>query len=42
MMRKVMQVDRLAALGWRASTSVEEGFRAAYRWYVDNIDKVRQ
>jgi GDP-L-fucose synthase len=41
MMRKVMQVDRLAALGWRASTSVEEGFRAAYRWYVDNIDKVR-
>lgn len=41
MMRKVMQVDRLASLGWRASTSVEEGFRAAYRWYVDNIERVR-
>ncbi len=41
MMRKVMQVDRLASLGWRASTSVEEGFRAAYLWYVDNIERVR-
>jgi len=42
MMRKVMQVDRLAAMGWRARTSVEEGFRQAYRWYVDNIDQVRR
>jgi GDP-L-fucose synthase len=42
MMRKVMRVDRLAELGWRASTPVEDGFRQAYRWYVDNLDKVRR
>jgi len=42
MMRKVMQVDRLAAMGWQASTSVEEGFGKAYRWYVDNVDQVRR
>jgi GDP-L-fucose synthase len=42
MMRKVMQVDKLAALGWKAQTSVEDGFRLAYRWYVDNIDDVRR
>ena len=33
--RKVMNVDRLAALGWRAPTDLEEGFRLAYRWYVE-------
>ncbi len=34
--RKVMDVSRLTALGWKARTPLEEGFRAAYRWYVDN------
>jgi GDP-L-fucose synthase len=42
MMRKVMRVDRLAALGWRAKTHVRDGFRQAYRWYVENIDQVRR
>ncbi len=42
MMRKVMQVDKLAGMGWKASTPVEEGFRLAYEWYVENIDEVRR
>jgi GDP-L-fucose synthase len=42
MMRKVMQVDKLATMGWKASTPVEEGFRLAYNWYVDNLDQVRR
>jgi GDP-L-fucose synthase len=42
MMRKVMRVNRLAKLGWRATTPLEDGFRLAYRWYVENIDRVRQ
>ena len=42
MMRKVMDVDKMAELGWQASTPVEEGFRLAYRWYVDNYDSVRR
>ncbi len=42
MMRKVMNVDRLADMGWKAETRVEDGFRHAYRWYVDNFDQVRR
>jgi GDP-L-fucose synthase len=36
MLRKVMDVRRLAALGWHAKTALEEGFRRAYEWYVAN------
>jgi GDP-L-fucose synthase len=35
--RKVMDVRRLTALGWRASTPLKEGLRKAYRWYVENV-----
>ena len=34
--RKVMDVSRLAALGWKAKTPLEEGLRKAYRWYIEN------
>lgn len=37
MPRKVMDVSRLAALGWSAPTDFETGMRAAYRWYVDHM-----
>jgi len=32
--RKLLDVSRLAKLGWRASTSLEEGIRLAYRAYL--------
>ena len=34
--RKLLDVSRLAALGWRATISLEDGLRDAYRWYLDN------
>jgi GDP-L-fucose synthase len=37
MPRKVMDVSRLKALGWKARTPLEEGFSRAYRWYVDEV-----
>ena len=37
MPRKVMDVNRLKALGWTASTDFEAGMREAYRWYVEHI-----
>ena len=35
--RKVMDVSRLTALGWRAQTPFAEGIRQAYAWYAANI-----
>ena len=34
--RKVMDVSRLAAMGWTAKTPLDSAMRAAYRWYVEN------
>jgi GDP-L-fucose synthase len=33
--RKLLDVSRLAKLGWRAKTSLEDGMRLAYRAYLD-------
>jgi GDP-L-fucose synthase len=41
MPRKVMDISRLSALGWRATTGFEEGMREAYRWYVDHVAERR-
>jgi GDP-L-fucose synthase len=35
--RKVMDVAKLRALGWTARTPLEDGFRKAYAWYVENV-----
>ena len=32
--RKLLDVDRLATLGWRARTSLEDGLRLAYQAYL--------
>lgn len=37
MPRKVMDVSRLRALGWTASTDFESGMREAYRWYLNTL-----
>jgi len=33
--RKLLDVSRLAALGWKARTPLREGLQAAYQWYLD-------
>jgi GDP-L-fucose synthase len=35
--RKLLDVSRLTALGWTARTSVEDGFRQTYDWFLKNI-----
>jgi GDP-L-fucose synthase len=32
--RKLMNVSRLSALGWRASTSLTDGLKLSYDWYL--------
>lgn len=39
--RKLMDVSRLKALGWQASTSLEQGLTNAYQWFLDNQHNYR-
>ena len=34
--RKLLDVSRLEALGWKASISLEEGIRDTYNWFLEN------
>jgi GDP-L-fucose synthase len=34
--RKLMDVSRLAALGWKASIGLDEGLKDAYRWFLES------
>lgn len=36
--RKIMDNTRLRALGWRPSTSIEQGMRKMYDWFVESVD----
>ena len=40
--RKLMDVSRLARMGWTATTSLEDGIVKTYRWFVDNEDLLRR
>jgi GDP-L-fucose synthase len=35
--RKLLNVDRLEALGWRASVPLDEGIRSTYAWFLAQI-----
>ena len=37
--RKLLDVSRLNALGWRAQTDLEEGIASTYKWYTENWDQ---
>jgi GDP-L-fucose synthase len=40
-MRKLMDVSRLADMGWRARIDLEEGVRSTYDWYLQHLQVVR-
>jgi GDP-L-fucose synthase len=39
--RKLMDVSRLKALGWEASTSLEQGLAQTYQWFLENQKTLR-
>nr|CCF78644.1 GDP-L-fucose synthase [Rubrivivax gelatinosus S1] len=39
--RKLMDVSRLASLGWRAGIGLEDGLRDAYAWYLAHSEHAR-
>jgi GDP-L-fucose synthase len=40
--RKLLDVSRMTALGWRAKIDLEEGLEKTLRWYYENAERVRQ
>jgi len=40
--RKLVDISRLSALGWRPRIALEDGVRATYRWYVEHRASVRK
>ena len=36
--RKLMDVRKLAQLGWRASIALKDGLKSTYEWYLDHQD----
>jgi GDP-L-fucose synthase len=40
--RKLVNVSRLTALGWRAPTRLREGLEKTYAWYLENLDALRE
>jgi nucleoside-diphosphate-sugar epimerase len=40
-MRKLMDVSRLASMGWEAQIGLKEGVQDTYHWYLKNIDTAR-
>ena len=39
--RKLLDVSRLHALGWRHSISLEDGIRSTYQWFLENVESAR-
>ncbi|PML61260.1 GDP-fucose synthetase [Vibrio breoganii] len=39
--RKLMDVSRLASLGWNYSVSLEQGLSTTYQWFLENQDNFR-
>jgi GDP-L-fucose synthase len=40
--RKLMDVSRLAILGWEAKTDLENGLNMTYQWFLDQNDNYRK
>ena len=40
--RKLLDVTRLADLGWKASISLEEGLTQTYEWFVGQETMIRE
>ena len=39
--RKVLNVDRLAGLGWQYTVDLEQGLERTYQWFLKNQSSLR-
>lgn len=42
MPRKLVDVSRITALGWKPTRSLRQGLEATYAWFLENQDRVRK
>jgi GDP-L-fucose synthase len=40
--RKLLNVERINRLGWKAQTSLADGLRTTYRWFRENRNECRR
>ena len=40
--RKLMDVSKMATLGWEYSTELKEGIEKTYSWFLENIDNIKE
>ena len=38
--RKLLNVDKMKALGWEPKIKLRDGIESAYKWYLENYDRV--
>lgn len=39
--RKLTNVDKLHAMGWKHKVELEEGVKLAYDWFKENVETAR-
>ena len=39
--RKLLDVSRLAALGWTASIPLADGLSSTYAWFLEHLESIR-
>jgi len=40
--RKLMDVSKMKEVGWEYSTELEDGIKKTYKWFLDNINKIKE
>ena len=40
--KKLMDVSKMKALGWEYSTELEDGIKKTYKWFLENIDSIKE
>ena len=40
--RKLMDVSKMATLGWESSTELKEGIEKTYSWFLENIENIKE